>query len=198
MHSDGKETHKGILQAAKFLFLTHGYHGTSMRMIADAANITPAAIYNHFAGKEALFTALIEHLAPIEQMSAMLEQISGDDTETIMTELVAGMFTLASKHLEYVRLGLIDIQERQGATMASLLPLLLPPFLSFYQRLVDVDTDNLLHGMPPHLLIRGLISLIAGYTLTDQVVSMVKPGFFPSIDWEQGFTKLFLYGALGS
>jgi len=196
MRSDGEETHAAILQAAQSLFLTHGYHGTSMRMIADAANITPAAIYNHFNGKEALFTALLEHIAPLEPLTALLEHISGDNVEALLSQLVAGMFALASEHQAYVRLGLIDVQERQGAAVAGLLPRLLPPFLNFYGRLTNADADARLRDVPPHLLIRGLVSLMAGYILTDQVIASVEPGFLPPVDWEQGFTRLFLYGAL--
>jgi len=196
MRSDGEETHAAILQAAQSLFLTHGYHGTSMRMIADAANITPAAIYNHFAGKEALFTTLLEHIAPLEPLTALLEHISGDNVEALLSQLVAGMFALASEHQAYVRLGLIDVQERQGAAVAGLLPRLLPRFLNFYGRLTNADTGARLRDVPPHLLIRGLVSLMAGYILTDQVIASVEPGFLPPVDWEHGFTRLFLYGAL--
>ncbi len=196
MRSDGEETHAAILEAAQSLFLTHGYHGTSMRMIADATNITPAAIYNHFTGKEALFTALVERLAPLEPMTALLAQIAGDDMEAVMTQLVAGMFALVSEHQAYIRLGLIDVQEREGAAVAGLLPHLLPLFLGFYQRLMDAGADTRLRDLPPHLLIRGLISLLAGYILTGQVMAAVEPGLFPPVDWEQGFTRLFLYGVL--
>ena len=113
-----------------------------------------------------------------------------------MTQLVAGIFALASEHQAYVRLGLIDVQERQGAAVAGLLPRLLPLFLNFYGRLTNADTDARLRDVPPHLLIRGLVSLMAGYILTNQVIASVEPRFLPPVDWEQGFTRLFLYGVL--
>ncbi|HLL90331.1 MAG TPA: TetR/AcrR family transcriptional regulator [Tepidisphaeraceae bacterium] len=43
-----------ILDAARELFLAHGYESVSMRKIADAIAYTPAALYVHFKDKEDL------------------------------------------------------------------------------------------------------------------------------------------------
>jgi AcrR family transcriptional regulator len=49
----GPETREAIHQAAIELFARLGYHATSMRAIASAAGIRPAAIYHWYDGKEA-------------------------------------------------------------------------------------------------------------------------------------------------
>jgi AcrR family transcriptional regulator len=49
-----------VLDAAAALFAERGYHGTSIRDIASAAGMTPAAIYSHFASKAGLLTAVYE------------------------------------------------------------------------------------------------------------------------------------------
>jgi AcrR family transcriptional regulator len=49
-----QETRDKILDAARELFLKHGYDAVSMRKIADAIAYTPAALYVHFKDKEAL------------------------------------------------------------------------------------------------------------------------------------------------
>lgn len=54
------EKRKLILEAAKALFLLHGYHGSSMNQIAKAAGVTKLTVYNHFQDKENLFTCAIE------------------------------------------------------------------------------------------------------------------------------------------
>lgn len=48
-----------ILEAAKALFLMHGFHGSSMNQIAKAASVTKLTVYNHFQDKENLFTCAI-------------------------------------------------------------------------------------------------------------------------------------------
>jgi TetR/AcrR family transcriptional regulator, mexJK operon transcriptional repressor len=48
-----------ILAAARTLFLKLGYGDTSMDAIARQAAVSKATLYSHFAGKDALFAALI-------------------------------------------------------------------------------------------------------------------------------------------
>jgi AcrR family transcriptional regulator len=58
-----QETWREILTAAKDLFFAKGYKGVSMKEIADAVQVTPAALYYHFPkGKEDLFTKMIQTL----------------------------------------------------------------------------------------------------------------------------------------
>lgn len=54
------EKHQRILNAAKRLFLKCGYHGSSMKQIADEAGVTKLTVYNHFQDKANLFTCAIE------------------------------------------------------------------------------------------------------------------------------------------
>ncbi len=52
---DGGATREDILQAAFALFARHGYDGVSVGAVAEAADITKAALYWHFASKDALY-----------------------------------------------------------------------------------------------------------------------------------------------
>ena len=49
-----------ILRAALKLFSTRGYHGTSVRDIADAAHVSVGNVYHQFLEKEAIFNTLLE------------------------------------------------------------------------------------------------------------------------------------------
>jgi AcrR family transcriptional regulator len=52
------DTREKILDAAREMFVQHGYEATTMRAIADRIEYTPTAIYHHFESKEALLTEL--------------------------------------------------------------------------------------------------------------------------------------------
>jgi len=54
----GPETREAIHQAAIELFAQRGYHATSMRAIAAAARVQPAAIYHWYPSKEAILIRL--------------------------------------------------------------------------------------------------------------------------------------------
>jgi AcrR family transcriptional regulator len=54
----GPETREAIHEAAVGLFAARGYHATSMRAIATAAEVQPAAIYHWYESKEAILVQL--------------------------------------------------------------------------------------------------------------------------------------------
>lgn len=53
-------TRSALLDAATALFSGRGYPGTSLEDVAAAAQVTRGAVYHHFAGKQALFEAVLE------------------------------------------------------------------------------------------------------------------------------------------
>jgi AcrR family transcriptional regulator len=78
-----------VLDAALSLFVDHGYRGTSMDMIADAAGVTKPVVYDCFPNKEALFAALLER----EQQRLVdhaLEALPKLDLEDFESMLVQG------------------------------------------------------------------------------------------------------------
>ena len=63
-----KDRRKSILATASAHFYQRGYAGTSLDDIARDLGITAPAIYRHFPGKDALYTATLEvHLAQLEE-----------------------------------------------------------------------------------------------------------------------------------
>ncbi len=51
---------QAILDAAKCLFMSKGYEGSSMDAIAAEAGVSKLTVYNHFTDKETLFSAAIQ------------------------------------------------------------------------------------------------------------------------------------------
>jgi AcrR family transcriptional regulator len=65
----GKPTAERLLDAAEPLFAQRGFGGTSLHDIARAAGIREPGIYNHFAGKEALYSCvLLRVLTPLREL----------------------------------------------------------------------------------------------------------------------------------
>lgn len=61
-HIDKDEKKQYVISAARELFLTEGYHSTSMAKVAKAAGIAPNTIYWYFKNKDALFAEVINNL----------------------------------------------------------------------------------------------------------------------------------------
>lgn len=60
---DGDETRERILDAAEELFAAHGFHGASMRDVAEAMGCGIALVTYHFGTKDVLFSTVIKRRA---------------------------------------------------------------------------------------------------------------------------------------
>ena len=66
----GDVTAARILDAAEELFAERGYAGTTLRDVAGRVGVRNPSIYNHFAGKEALYQAVLERVVgPVLELS---------------------------------------------------------------------------------------------------------------------------------
>ena len=57
-----KDTRKNIIDTARALFSESSYLGVSMNDIAKELDITKAALYYHFAGKEEIYNAVLDEV----------------------------------------------------------------------------------------------------------------------------------------
>lgn len=81
------DTRERLLTEAEAFFARHGFAGTSIRDITDAVGIKPPAIYNHFAGKEELYAAVLERsIGPIRELVGRLprDQLSSAGAHEVM------------------------------------------------------------------------------------------------------------------
>lgn len=71
-----EHTRAALLSAARAAFLDHGYAAASLAAIAEAAGCTTGAVYANFAGKDALFAAVLDERAEAsrrDQLDAALD-----------------------------------------------------------------------------------------------------------------------------
>ncbi len=57
-----ERTRRNLIGAATKLMLRKGYSGTTIALLASESGVTKGAIYHHFANKEAILRAVIEHV----------------------------------------------------------------------------------------------------------------------------------------
>ena len=70
-----------ILDAAQKCFTERGFHGASMAMIADTAQMSPGLIYRYFAGKSELIHGIVSR--QIELMADDLDAFKSDERDAI-------------------------------------------------------------------------------------------------------------------
>jgi AcrR family transcriptional regulator len=84
-----------ILEAAEGVFAAHGFEGASVEEIASGADVAIATLYKVFGGKEAIFTALVEHRQ--DQFLIEVESSARENTDPRvqlerLTEAIFGYF----------------------------------------------------------------------------------------------------------
>lgn len=101
--SDGREAQ--LLAIARKLFAQKGYDATSLRDIAEAAQITKAALYYYFPNKDALYERVV-----IESMAALLHEVQ---------TAVARVHTPTEKVRAFLRASAESMEQRRDQWVAG-------------------------------------------------------------------------------
>ena len=84
-----------ILNEAVVLFGEHGYAGTSLADIANAADISKAGLLHHYSSKDELFAKVLERRDREDALSILVESpASGEDIVDAPVDAVGNMDTL--------------------------------------------------------------------------------------------------------
>jgi AcrR family transcriptional regulator len=105
-----RDRREDILRASLHLFAEKGFHGTSMRDIARAADITEGLIYHYFASKRDLFRAIIEEYSFLPLLRTLPELAGQLDLRGLLLVLARGFFEVLRQNRELTRLLLQEVQ----------------------------------------------------------------------------------------
>ena len=195
--SKGDQTRAAILEAAQTLFLSYGYHGTSMRAIArTAGNRAVGGLYNHFPTKEAIFQALIEEHNPYDDLFAVLEPALGEAvTASDFVRAVLGVvFEVMPQHYDFFQLTQIDLREFGGANLQRVLGgRVFPRMQTVIARLGSLPGFKPVDGA---VVLRLMASLVIGFILTDRIAPRQFFGQHSAAEWADRFADVLLYGFL--
>lgn len=79
--AQGRATREQLIEVATRLFAERGYEDTSIEAVLAAAGVSRGALYHHFAGKDALFEAVVE--AVDQRASAEVTAAIGSEQDPI-------------------------------------------------------------------------------------------------------------------
>jgi AcrR family transcriptional regulator len=193
--SKGEQTRQEIIEAAFKLFLEHGYHGTSMRQIADGAGLALGGIYNHFASKEEIFAAVLEVYHPLKRVVPMLENAQGESVETFVKN-AGNIIREATEGAEarIVPLALVELVEFQGRHLVSLIESVWPSMFGFVQKFGQLKGE--LRDVPRPVMLRMFIITMVGFVITEIVLRRVPLFRNMELNWFDGMVDIYLHGIL--
>jgi AcrR family transcriptional regulator len=105
-HRVGADTRERILIAAVTLFVRQGFAGTSVRDITERTRLTKAALYYHFASKEAVLDAVVEPL--VEEIRSLVRSAGADGERADPEGVLAGLVDVLSRRVGVLRILMAD------------------------------------------------------------------------------------------
>ena len=189
----GERTRSEIMTAAQQLFVQHGYHGTSMRQIAQRADIALGGIYNHFDSKEQIFLTVLTEMHPLHYVLPLMSTAPGSTLEEFVREAAKQMVEGVGERLEFINLIFIELVEFKGEHLAQIFNIFFPRIMEFAQRIIQSDGE--LRPIPLPVLVRAYIGLFFSYILTELLLSKQLP---PEMEQDalDHFVDIFLHGIL--
>ena len=178
----GELTAERIMDAAERLFAAQGYRGTSLRDIAQVANIKEPGIYNHFQGKKGLYSAVLDRaLAPMAD--AMAQHLANASNYKEYGELPMVMMDLLFAHPAMAALFQQALQGDQTSEDNVLINKWLERLFAQGKQTLEALglSDELeLEDIAIHII--AMFNLTTGYFLSQRVFATMADGDIKSPD----------------
>lgn len=195
----GEERRQQLLREAMRLFSQHGFRGTTTKEIAAAAGVSEAMVFRHFANKEELYSAILDHKACVGWMEDPRQLLAGAierrDDRAVFEELAITMMRHHENDLEFLRLlthsALEGHQLREMFWDRSVRPMY--EFLGGYIR--ERQRDGAMRPVDPRIAVRAFLGMIIHHslnnTLWDQPRRLLD---ISNEDAAREFTEILLRG----
>jgi AcrR family transcriptional regulator len=162
-----------ILRVAVSLFSQKGFGGTTTKEIAQAAGVSEAMVFRHFATKQELYTAILDHKAcsgdsmnPEEMVAEALKQ---KDDQAVFEQVALGALEHHEGDPEFQRLLLHSALE--GHELSEIF------FEKFVRRVYELlggyiaerQRDGAMVKIDPAIAVRAFIGMIIHHSLNNNL-----------------------------
>jgi AcrR family transcriptional regulator len=169
----GDERRLQILRVAVSLFAHEGFRGTTTKKIAEAAGVSEAMVFRHYANKEELYTAILDHKAcsgdAIDPELMVAEALKRKDDRAVFEGLAFGALEHHESDPEFQRLLLHSALE--GHELAQMF------FEKFVRRVYEFlgayirerQRDGAIIKIDPAIVVRAFIGMIIHHSLNNNL-----------------------------
>lgn len=180
-----------ILDAALGMVGVRGLAALSMDELADKADVSRATLYRIFAGKSALFSALVHAFSPLDPVAQVLAAMQDEPPDKVMPEIARTVYrTIDAGGVD--RTGLLrtlffEVTSMAPDTEEATRERLLTVVGAMAMYVTTQMSEGRLRQMQPLLALQSFIGPVFFHLLTRQAVGR---GLGVRIDGEQAVTEL--------
>jgi len=184
-----------IVEAAVELFSRKGFRGTRTREIAEAAGISEAMIYRHFATKRELYSAIIEAKSATEELLASAATAAQEEDDAGVLRAV-GLKMIEQTVREPSLMRLLLFSALEGHELSEIFfesrVKRLHQFLSRYIR--RRIKEGRFRSIDALVAARGFIGMIVHYLLIHELFGVKRPRRSSPEEVVELFVFVFLKG----
>ena len=197
----GDERRMQILRCAVSLFSQRGFRGTTTKEIAQAAGISEAMVFRHFATKEELYTAILDHKTcsgtALSPCDIVARAVAEKDDRAVFEQLAFNVLNLHEDDTEFHRLLLHSALE--GHELAAMFwERNVRPVYEFLGNYVSArQREGAMVENDPIVVVRAFVGMVIHHslnnTLWDQKRTVLK---ISNEEAARQFTSILLGGVL--
>jgi len=169
----GEERRLQILAVAVRLFSQRGFRGTTTKEIAQAAGVSEAMVFRHFATKEELYAAILDHKAcsdtNFEPANLAADAIRRKDDRAVFESLALGALEHHENDPEFQRLLLHSALEKHELAQMFFDQFVrkVYEFLGAYLR--QRQREGALIEIDPAIVVRAFIGMVMHHSLSNNL-----------------------------
>lgn len=162
-----------ILHVAVTLFSQRGFGGTTTKEIAQAAGVSEAMVFRHYATKQELYSAILDHKAcsgdqmnPEEMVAEALKQ---KDDRAVFERLALGALTHHEADPEFQRLLLHSALEKHELAEMFFEKFLRRVYELLGGYIAERQRDGAMIKIDPAIIVRAFIGMIIHHSLNNNL-----------------------------
>jgi AcrR family transcriptional regulator len=170
----GEERRLQILTVAVRLFSERGFRGTTTKEIAQAASVSEAMVFRHFATKEELYAAILDHKAcsggeSFEPQKVAADGIRRKDDRAVFEALALGALNHHENDPEFQRLLLHSALEKHELAQMFFDQFVrrVYEFLGAYIR--ERQREGAFIEIDPAIVVRSFIGMVMHHSLNNNL-----------------------------
>ncbi len=195
----GDERRSQILQVAINLFSQRGFSGTTTKEIARAAGVSEAIIFRHFANKDELYSAILDHKAcnrtfknPFEEIS---EKIKAKDDYGVFYTMALNALSHHAEDCDFLRLMLHSALEDHDLARMFFESFITDVYNFLGDYIRQRQADGAFRAIEPHVVVRAFVGMFVHHSLNnllwDKEQKLLK---ISNEEAAKNFTEILLRG----
>ncbi len=169
----GEDRRLQILRVAMRLFSQRGFRGTTTKEIALAAGVSEAMVFRHFATKNELYSAILDHKAclhdEMDPTTVVADAIKGKDDRAVFEGIALHALEQHESDPEFQRLLLHSALEEHELAQMFWEKFVKRVYHSLGAYIRQRQRDGVMVEIAPAVIVRAFIGMVVHHSLNNNL-----------------------------